>query len=410
MIARYHAPLAAFSAVFAWRSTPEDAKKARCDSAVRRMPVLLPGGGVWPACLKRGSGPGELECGSVTNAQGLRLATYTVRATNPIAVCVLVHGYRECARFEWLAPTAPGGPHVRWDGCVVERLVAGGVSCYCLDNQAHGDSEGPHGSPEDVGPCVDDVDDMARDALQIAASARAEEGAAPLFLFGSSLGGAVVARAAQMDAAEDLVDGVVLQSPMLYATGVWRRVAARVLYQLPLLAVLARVAPTWETTVGNAPNLLGTDRDECRSEPAFYQGRLRAASLRAFCWTMHGFHAAGGMENFRGDPALLCLHAVPDLKCPLEGTEALFERANVDRRTLAVFAGVGAEPGTPGVLRESPAATPASDLFTPAILALPVFHNLVREPGGAPIAAAVARWVAREARRIRDARKGPAAN
>ena len=70
-------------------------------------------GGVWPACLRRGAGPGELDRGSLTNAAGLRLATYTIRAENPVGVAVLVHGYRECARFEWLAPEAPGGAHVK---------------------------------------------------------------------------------------------------------------------------------------------------------------------------------------------------------------------------------------------------------------------------------------------------------
>ena len=43
-------------------------------------------GGVWPASLRRGAGPGELDRGSLTNAAGLRLATYTIRAENPVGV------------------------------------------------------------------------------------------------------------------------------------------------------------------------------------------------------------------------------------------------------------------------------------------------------------------------------------
>ena len=353
-------------------------------------------GGCWPRCLRRGSGPGELEESSFVNAQGLRIATYVIRAEDPVAVCVLVHGYKVTARYEWLAPTREGGPHVRWRGSFLERLHAAGVSVFACDQQSHGDSEGVHGAVEDVGVSFDSLDDLARDVIQLADEAAAQYPALPRFLVGSSMGGAAVVRAAQLVPDAERFAGVVAQSPMLYMNG-YRRSWYRSLALLMLDVALWAVGPTGET-ISSEGNLIASHDDEVKTEPKFYEGKMRATTLVACAGAMHRFMEEGGLEApFRAD-SLLVLHSTKDTKCPLDGSEALFARARCPRKTLAVFAGIGKAPEETGRLEEA-GGVDSTRIFPAALLDLPLFHNLVREPGGGPVATAVATWLRKEADR-----------
>ena len=76
------------------------------------------------------------------NRSGLRLRRFTIRAEKPIGAAILVHGYAQSAHFEFLRPTYPGGPHSEWDESILQQLVDAGISCYTMDLQGHGESEG----------------------------------------------------------------------------------------------------------------------------------------------------------------------------------------------------------------------------------------------------------------------------
>ena len=336
----------------------------------------------WP--LRDGTGPGELDKGSLVNAQGLRIATYCVRAANPVAFVVLAHGYRVCARYEWLCATAEGGPHEKWAGSLPERLAASDVSVFMLDHQSHGDSEGLYG---DVGPCVESLDDLARDALQLAAAAAAEYPTLPRFLVGSSMGGAIAARCAKLGGK---FDGIVFHSPMLYLDD-FPSSFSRTVALYALAAAKKLLGPAGET-FHTAENAIESHAREASTEPTFYHGPMLAGTLYACAAAMAGFMDDGGLEDL-GCGALLVLHSRADAMCSLAGSEALFERAGAARRTLVVLKGLGG--AEPGLLRE--AGADSRDLFPRAVLDLPLFHNLCREPHGEPIGAAIAGWLRREA-------------
>ena len=129
---------------------------------------------------------------------------------------------------------------------------------------------------------------------------------------------------------------------------------------------------------------------------------MLAGTLYACAAAMAGFMDDGGLEDL-GCGALLVLHSRADAMCSLAGSEALFERAGAARRTLVVLKGLGG--AEPGLLRE--AGADSGDLFPRAVLDLPLFHNLCREPRGEPIGAAIAGWLRREADLAARARPPP---
>ena len=115
---------------------------------------------LWPSMLPP---PLKLERGMLVNRDGLHLRRFTIKAERPKAACILVHGYAQSAHFEFLAANYPGGPHSTWDDSILQHLADSGISCYAMDLQGHGESEGARG----LRGFFEKFDDLAVDLLQL---------------------------------------------------------------------------------------------------------------------------------------------------------------------------------------------------------------------------------------------------
>jgi alpha-beta hydrolase superfamily lysophospholipase len=89
---------------------------------------------------------------------------------------------------------------------LAETLVARGYAVYAMDLRGHGRSAGARVE-------VDRFQDYVDDEASWLARVRAREGAAPLFVFGHSMGGVIMVLVAEAPAAD--VAGVVLSAPAL---------------------------------------------------------------------------------------------------------------------------------------------------------------------------------------------------
>eukprot|EP00966_Prymnesium_polylepis_P130903 3027431-Prymnesium_polylepis.1 len=114
----------------------------------------------------------NLERGYLTNRHRLKLRRFTIRADRPKAACILTHGYGQSAHFEFLCATYPGGPHSTWDDSILQHLADAGISCYAIDLQGHGESEGARG----LRGFFEAFDDLAIDLLQLHDVVREETG------------------------------------------------------------------------------------------------------------------------------------------------------------------------------------------------------------------------------------------
>lgn len=169
---------------------------------------------LWPSKLPT---PHKLERCTIINRHGLKLCRFTIRAQRPKAACVLIHGYGQSAHFEFLTAKYPGGPHSEWEKSILQQLVDAGVSCYAMDLQGHGESEGARG----LRGFFEAFDDLAIDLLQLHDVVRREtDGSLPIFWLGTSMGGAVACRAVQMRASAP--DGLVMLAPMISLAKVQR--------------------------------------------------------------------------------------------------------------------------------------------------------------------------------------------
>jgi hypothetical protein len=118
----------------------------------------------WPSCLSPGTEPGQLSFATMFNSQGLRIATYAIRARSPVGAVIVVHGFRVSSRFEFIGPSGTGGAHTKWKGCVLSELLERGLSLYLIDLQGHGQSDSARGARA----YFERFDDLPRDVLQYA--------------------------------------------------------------------------------------------------------------------------------------------------------------------------------------------------------------------------------------------------
>lgn len=351
----------------------------------------------WPSELARGDGPLQLHERTMVDAQGLKIATYAIRAREPVGAILLIHGARSCARYEFLRPRLPGEPNTCWEGSLMEQLVSRGISVYALDHQSHGASEGKRGLRCDF----DSIDDLAADVRQLHVQTAAELGAAlPIFWLGHSMGGCTVTRAIQQMPA-GAVAGLVATGPLISADRVFDQPIACGLTAgdvLPrVLSLLRRCAPGLPLVATPPSPLEPHNTRSALAEPHFYHGNIRVSLAASVFGAARGFKRRGGplsLERVRC-PALLAIHSYSDALCEWEGSASLFERASCARKTLVLLAGIDPRPGRRGELREA-GDTEARGAFD-GVLELPLYHNLVREPGGVAVGRAIATWVRAEA-------------
>ena len=161
------------------------------------------------------------EPGTFVNEQGLTLYSYrwSLRTlSEPKGIVQLCHGYSSHTTFEWLLPSAPGGPHEKYDGSVIAGLVESGWIVIAIDQQSHGRSEGVAGPG--VRCYFGEFEDLVTESLGFNAVQREEMAARypsdtgqplPAYVWGQSMGGATACRMA----CREKFDGMLLYAPML---------------------------------------------------------------------------------------------------------------------------------------------------------------------------------------------------
>ena len=349
-----------------------------------------------PANLHPGVLPGQISFSTMVSSQGLRIATYSIRASKPVGAVVLVHGFRVSFRFEFFRPVAPGEAHTMWEGSQIERLVSAGLSVFAIDLQGHGQSDG-------VRAHVQRFDDLPKDVLQFCRERVVPElrsSNLPLYLYGQSLGGAVVARLAQLG--NGAIDGYPLAGLVCGAPAIALQPHGQD-RQSPLvrlvLALAAFLVPERPMPVGSGPN--GIDPEgyprECQSEPTHYSGNPRFGFVHQLLEQSMRFMASGGLEAVRVR-SLLAVHSKADTLTQWRGSEALFARATAARKALVLLRGIGRDGH--GEVRHTVdgSSAPADEsIWDRHVLDLPLWHNYTREPGGDALGHAIAQWLRQEA-------------
>ena len=159
----------------------------------------------------------ELTEGTFTNAQGMQLATFSWclkprgllgTAPRPKGIVLLLHGYGSHTFFEWMHAPAPGEPHTKFTGTVIEGCVRDGWAVHAIDHQGHGQSEGARAYFERFTHLADE----ASAYVDMLLSGDRWRGL-PVFLWSVSMGGATALTMARRD--PDKYAGLVLYAPMI---------------------------------------------------------------------------------------------------------------------------------------------------------------------------------------------------
>lgn len=227
---------------------------------------------------------------------------------DPAAVVVVVHGFIEhSGRYAELA----------------QRFNQEGYAVYAMDIRGHGKSEGER-------VFIRSFDDLLADLERFLDRVGAHEANKPMFLFGHSMGGTVVALLAAMRPPD--VRGLVLSAPAC-------RIGNRV---FPLLRRLAgffsRVLPKLRL-VPMSVKSLSRDRevvDQFHRDPLVFHGRF---PVRTGAEILHAAdRVEGQMEAIR--LPFLVLHGTGDAVADPEGSRLLYQRAGSTDKTLKLYDGL----------------------------------------------------------------------
>lgn len=172
----------------------------------------------------------------------------------------------------------PGfGEHCGRYPAVVAALTDAGFAVHGFDLRGHGRSAGRRGHIDAWSDYRDDVDHCL-------AHVRAQEApGTPTFLYGHSLGGAIVLEWGLRRRSG--VDGIVASAPSLRPAGVRSPILERI------AAIMSRIWPTFGLDVPLQNEALSRDParlDAVRSDPLCHRrltARATVASLDAFAWT-----------------------------------------------------------------------------------------------------------------------------
>lgn len=335
--------------------------------------------------------PKDADLSWVRNSQGLRLGRITFTARQPRATVILVAGVGVTAAFEWMQPEEPGGPHIKFEGSYPQILRDAGLNVVIIENQGLGNSDR-------VRPGVDAFferfDDLASDLLTMHDEVLKTTPLLPIFWLGISMGGGVIARAAQLRPLA--AAGVIMLAPMISLTTV------REEYIVPALGVRNRhlypimnTVSTWLPTlcvVKPAENTVHPlNQQEKNLDPNNWQGALRARVATEFVKVTEAF-----MDGPSGPKALekvhcrniLLMHALADTFTEPDGSVAVYDRCKCQgTKALVRFGRDGAK--SEFAFDGPPAAKDA----LLALDGLKMWHALTQEPGCDRIAAACASWI-----------------
>ncbi len=252
---------------------------------------------------------------ATTNAG--RTATFTTRdgtellerawtVASPKACVLIVHGYGEhCGRY----------------GHVAERFNEEGISVYSYDQRGHGESPGKMGTVADFDRLGDDLEDFLGEVRRLA-------GGVPIFLFGHSMGGLVLALFTIKRSPD--VQGLLFSSAGVKAADV-----------SPLLRVIAKVlarvapdAPVRELDISGlsrVPEVV----DRYNEDPLVYHGKIGALTGRAMMKAIDfvGLHLGEITLPF------IAMHGTKDRLVSHSASELLYAQAASKDKSLKLYEG-----------------------------------------------------------------------
>eukprot|EP00931_Biecheleriopsis_adriatica_P107511 TRINITY_DN81850_c0_g1_i1.p1 TRINITY_DN81850_c0_g1~~TRINITY_DN81850_c0_g1_i1.p1 ORF type:complete len:308 (-),score=30.08 TRINITY_DN81850_c0_g1_i1:167-1039(-) len=238
------------------------------------------------------------------NSRGVDCALHEWQPSSPPkAVCVIYHGYASHGKYPTVVYLA-------------ELLRSNGIFCMSMDFEGHGVSPGRPG-------LIYSQTHLADDGALVARHARATHPQLPLFLAGTSMGGAIALNVSRQCSAECSLCGLVLLSPMVKISNpppTWQLPLLRtVSWFLPGAAVLPRS--------GLAPEKQYRDPErcaECVADSLSYSGNMRLATAYSCLATAADLH--DNLEEVSCPFA--CFFGTDDVVTDVSGADDLMQRSS----------------------------------------------------------------------------------
>jgi acylglycerol lipase len=245
--------------------------------------------------------------GSFIGTGGVRLFEQSWRPNaDARAVLVLIHGLKD---------------HSSRYAEVATQLAHNGIAVFAFDLRGHGRSEGDR-------QWVDKFDDYLEDLGIFVDSVRKQEPAKPLFLFGHSMGGAIVTLYTLTR--EPYVQGIILSGPAIHVdvSGIVMSSTELLGTILPTLAVLDLKAEDFSRD----PAVV----EDQRADPLVAQSAGPARTAAQL------FEATERIETLARElnvPALF-MHGSADKLTDPEGTKRLYALDSCQDKTLKIYEGM----------------------------------------------------------------------
>ena len=223
----------------------------------------------------------------------------------PVSAVIVVHGFVEhSGRY------APLGA----------ELTRHGHAVYALDLRGHGKSPGRRAF-------VRSFDEYVADLKAFVTQVRAEQPGKPLFLFGHSMGGAIVTLFAISQQPE--IAGMILSAPGLQICDtvfpLLRQLAAFLGRFFPRL----RLVKVGFSRISRDPNVI----EQVKNDPLFFAGRFPARTASEILHAARRIQAQMELVNV----PFLVLHGTGDLLTDPEGSRKLVDRAAATDKTLKLY-------------------------------------------------------------------------
>eukprot|EP00933_Yihiella_yeosuensis_P014685 TRINITY_DN13063_c0_g8_i2.p1 TRINITY_DN13063_c0_g8~~TRINITY_DN13063_c0_g8_i2.p1 ORF type:complete len:289 (+),score=34.93 TRINITY_DN13063_c0_g8_i2:38-904(+) len=219
------------------------------------------------------------------------------------AVCVIYHGYASHGKY----------PTVRY---LAELLSSHGIVCMSMDFEGHGTSPGIPG-------LVYSYTHLTDDGVTVAEYAQETYPDLPLFLAGTSMGGAIALNVSRECGEDLLIKGLILLSPMIKITN------SPPAWQVPLLRAISWLAPSAavlpQSNLGPEAQYRDPDRcAECSADSLSYSGAMRLATAHSCLMTAGELYS--NLEEITSPFA--CFFGTGDVVVDTSGADELMERSS----------------------------------------------------------------------------------
>lgn len=249
------------------------------------------------------------DSGSFRNRDGHKIACVTWSPeVEPRALVFVAHGYAEHC-------------HSPCYDVLARKLVGQGCYVFSHDHVGHGKSEGPRALVKSADTYVDDI-------LTHVDLVKQKYPSRPVFLFGHSMGGLLVALAAERRPQD--IAGIVMMAPMLAVDkeqATWLK--------MTMARILGRIVPT--LPIGNLDlSLVSKDPetvDQMTKDPLRYHGHVRVGWAAAMLNALEDLQAK--VDSI--DTPFLIQHGSADKLCDIGGSEDFYKKAPTKDKSFKVY-------------------------------------------------------------------------